>query len=469
MRIHPVNVSSSSGFCNGSLQSRIGCPDADRYSSSGTFSRITSVTLMLFIGWCLLAEHVPGRSSGLACAAEPEPIRVAPNDWPWWRGPQGNGIAASDQQAPTTWSATKNIVWKANVPGRGHSSPTVIGDQVIVTTAEEDKEIQAVISYDRATGKQRWRTDVHRGGLDKKGNKKTSQASGSAAFDGTRIIVNFLNQGAIYTTALDPAGKQIWQTKVSDFATHQGFGSSPTLFGPYAYIATDSRASGVVAALDRATGKIAWSQSRPDKPSYASVSILNVAGKQQAIIQGCDLVTSYDPLTGNKLWEIEGSTTECVTSVVTDGELVFVSGGYPRNHTQAIKADGSGKTAWENGARVYVPSMLVSKGFLYASLDAGVAMCWKSSTGEEMWKSRLGGTFSASLVQVGDILYATNESGAVFLFKANPQEFQLIGQNQLGDEVYATPSICGGRIYHRVVEIKGEQRQEVLYCIGEGK
>jgi outer membrane protein assembly factor BamB len=430
---------------------------------------IAFITFMLLVGWCILPRCVPGLGSSLAFAAEPEPIRVAPNDWPWWRGPHGNGIAASDQKAPTTWSATNNIVWKANVPGRGHSSPTVIGDQVIVTTAEEDKEIQSVISYDRATGKQRWRTDVHRGGLDKKGNKKTSQASGSAAFDGSRIIVNFLNQGAIYTTALDPTGKQIWQTKVSAFATHQGFGSSPTLFGPYALIATDSRASGVVAALDRATGKIAWSQSRPDKPNYASVSILNVAGKQQAIIQGCDLVTSYDPLTGNKLWEIPGSTTECVTSVVTDGELIFVSGGYPRNHTQAVKADGSGKTAWENGTRVYVPSMLVSKGFLYASLDAGVAMCWKSSTGEEMWKSRLGGTFSASLVQAGDILYATNESGTTFLFKANPQEFQLVGQNQLGDEVFATPSICGGKIYHRVAEIKGDQRQEVLYCIAEGK
>ncbi|MFM7843781.1 MAG: PQQ-binding-like beta-propeller repeat protein [Planctomycetota bacterium] len=469
MRFKPVNDSTPSCFTTSSLQSPLSRSNNRRPFSFAPVARIASITLMLLFGWCWLAQYLPGWSGRLVCAAEPEPIRVAPTDWPWWRGPHGNGVAASDQQAPTTWNATKNIVWKANVPGRGHSSPTVMGDQVIVTTAEEDKEIQAVISYDRATGKQRWRTDVHRGGFDKKGNKKTSQASGSAAFDGSRIIVNFLNQGAIYTTALDPAGKQIWQTRVSDFATHQGFGSSPTLFGPYAYIATDSRASGVVAALDRATGKIAWSQSRPDKPSYASVSILNVAGKQQAIIQGCDLVTSYDPLTGNKFWEIEGSTTECVTSVVTDGELIFVSGGYPRNHTQAVKADGSGKTVWENGTRVYVPSMLVSKGFLYASLDAGVAMCWKSSTGEEMWKSRLGGTFSASLVQVGDLLYATNESGTIFLFKANPQEFQLVGQNQLGDEVYATPSICGGRIYHRVAEIKGDQRQEVLYCIGEAK
>ena len=61
------------------------------------------------------------------------------------------------------------------------------------------------------------------------------------------------------------------------------------------------------------------------------------------IVAGCNLVSSFDPQTGAKLWEIEGATEECVVTPVTDGERVFTSGGYPKNHTMAVLADGSGK------------------------------------------------------------------------------------------------------------------------------
>src|SRR5678816_4821193 len=74
-------------------------------------------------------------------------------------------------------------------------------------------------------------------------------------------------------------------------------------------------------------------------------------------------------MTGKKLWELNGSTEECVGTMVTDGVRVFASGGYPRNHTVAIVADGSGKVAWENNTRVYVPSMIAKEGYLYAVLD----------------------------------------------------------------------------------------------------
>ena len=110
--------------------------------------------------------------------------------------------------------------------------------------------------------------------------------------------------------------------------------------------------------------------------------------------------------------------------------------------------------------------MIVHQGHLYAVQDPGVAMCWKCDTGEEMWQARVGGTFTASLVLVGDKLFATNEAGQTHIFKASPDKFEKLATNQLGDEVYATPSICGGRIYMRVIEKQGDQRQEWLYCLG---
>lgn len=405
---------------------------------------------------CLLASS-PADAFGVEMAS----------DWPRWRGPLGTGVAPAEASPPLSWSNTENVVWKAPVPGRGHSSPTVVGQSVYLTTADEAKETQSVLCYERATGREVWSVAVHTGGMDRKGNKKTTQASSTVLFDGDRLFVNFLNSGAVYTTALDLDGKQLWQTKVADFATHQGFGSSPAPYKSLILVASDSRGGGAVAALDRNSGAIVWQDKRPELANYASPIVLEVAGRDQLLVSGCDLVSSFDPASGQKLWEVAGATTECVTTIVSDGQRVFVSGGYPRKHVQAIVADGSGKTAWQNNVQVYVPSMIVRDGYLYASLDAGVATCWKSDTGEEMWKSRLGGTFTASLVMAGDRLYASNESGRMFIFKADPKEFQSLGENQLGDEVYATPAICGGRIYHRVVETAGGQRQEMLYCLGE--
>jgi hypothetical protein len=84
-----------------------------------------------------------------------------------------------------------------------------------------------------------------------------------------------------------------------------------------------------------------------------------------------------------------------------------------------------------------------------------------------MWKGRLSGTFSASLILVGENLWATNEAGHTFIFKANPKRFEKVVENQLGDEVFATPVVCGNRVYHRVAETVDDVRQERLYCLGE--
>jgi outer membrane protein assembly factor BamB len=422
--------------------------------------RFTSIALAFLT--CLVSHGFAADSQ----ANSASPIRFAESDWPCWRGPRGNGVASADQSPPLRWSKTENVLWKASIPGRGHGSPIVIGDRVVVTTADEEGEKQSVLCFERTSGALRWQTIVHDSGLVHKGHKKATSASATAASDGTRLFVNFLNSDAVYTTALDLDGKRLWQTKVSEFATHQGFGSSPVLYGPFVFVSTDSRSGGVVAALDRTSGMIAWQTQRPEKANYASATVLHAAGRDQLVIHGCDLVASFEPLAGTKLWEIEGATTECVTTLVTDGERIFVSGGWPRKHVQAVLADGSGKTVWENNVQVYVPSMIVKNGYLFAAQDAGVASCWKGDTGQESWKERLGGTFTASLVLVGDNLFATNESGQTFIFKADPAKFELVAENKLGDEVYATPAICGSRIYMRVVERSGDERQEMLYCLG---
>lgn len=408
--------------------------------------------------------------AGVACADEREllgAVTFPATDWPWWRGPLRNGIASSDQSPPLKWSESESILWKATVPGRGHGSPTVVGEQVFLATAEQDREVQSVLCFDRKSGKRLWQTEIHKGGFETKGNSKSSLASSTVACDGERVYINFLNSGAIYTTALTLDGKQVWQTRITDYVLHQGFGSSPAVYGSLLLVSADNKGgNGAIAALNRETGTVVWKQPRPKLPNYTSPIVLKVAGREQLIFTGCDLITSFDPLTGKKFWEIPGSTEECVTSTVTDGQLIFTSGGYPTNHISAIAADGSGKVVWKNNTRVYVPSMLVRGEYLYTVLDAGVAMCWKCSSGEEIWKGRIEGTFSASPVMVGNRIFATSEAGKTYIFAASPAGFELEGENKLGSDVFATPTFCGSRIYMRVAGQHDGQREESLYCIG---
>ena len=398
-----------------------------------------------------------------AGAAEPA---AAPGDWPWWRGPDRNGVADPNQTPPARWGDGEGVLWKAPVPGRGHGSAIVVGDQVFVAAAEPDRQVQSVLCFDRHTGKQLWQADVHKGGLEQKGNNKATLASATPACDGSRVFINFLNGGSVYATALDRrTGQQLWQVKLTEFVVHQGFGASPAVYGPLALFAADHKGGGVIAGLDRETGKVVWQVERPKLPNYVSPIVLPVGGKDQLVLTGCDLVTGLDPLTGKKLWEAKGSTTECVTSAVTDGTHVFTSGGYPKSHVSAVRADGTGTVAWENNRRVYVPSLVVRDEHLYGVRDDGIATCWECATGKEVWTGRLGGTFDASPVLIGDRLYAINEAGKTFVFRASPEKFELESEGQLGDEAFATPTICGGRIYIRVAARKGGTRQEWLYCL----
>ncbi|OAI38862.1 serine/threonine protein kinase [Planctomycetaceae bacterium SCGC AG-212-D15] len=399
--------------------------------------------------------------------SDARPIVFAPTDWPWWRGPQRDGIADPKQTPPLKWSATENVLWKTPIPGRGHGSPTVVGEQVFLATAEYDPQVQSVLCFERKSGKLLWQTPVHRGNFETKGNAKASLASSTVACDGERLFINFLNNGAVYTSALDRSGKLLWQTKISDYVIHQGYGSSPAVYESVVIASADNKGGGAVAALDRASGKIIWKRERPKTPNYASPIILRAAGRTQLFMTGCDLVTGLDPLTGKELWEIKGATTECVTSTVSDGNVIITSGGYPKNHVSAVQTDGSGKVVWEKNTRVYVPSLVIRDGHLYGVQDAGLAFCWKLDTGKELWKGRLGGTFSASPVLVGEHFFATNEAGRTFIYKASPDSFTLVGENQLGDEVLPTPTYCGGRVFMRVAHMDKGKRQEVLYCLGK--
>ena len=389
-------------------------------------------------------------------------------DWPWWRGPNRNGVAESGQQPPVAWSESDNVAWKVQVPGRGHSSPTVVGRRIFLTTADEQAEVQSILCFDRDTGKLLWKRNINRGGFPSRINPKNTHASCSVACDGNRVFATFLNHDRIQVVSLDLEGKPNWEHIAGRFTPDEyknGYAASPQLYGNLVIVAGDFDGDAFLVALDSETGEQVWRKPRPSRINYASPIIADIAGRHQLLLSGGDIVSSYDPPTGNQLWKVAATTMATAGTMVWDGDLVFASGGYPDAGTVCIRADGSGTIEWQNNDKCYEQSMLAANGYLYAINDTGIAICWNAKSGKEQWRQRLRGPISASPVLVGENIYASNELGTTWIYRASPGAFKLVKKNQLGTDSFATPVICGNQVLLRVADSTGGRRQETLYCI----
>jgi len=391
-------------------------------------------------------------------------------DWPAWRGPQHNGYAAAGQKLPIKWSETQNVAWKADLPGRGHSSPIVVGDRIFLATADEKGQVQSLLALDRKTGASVWKTDINQGGFPPSIHAKNTHATCTAACDGERLFVAFHHHDKIEAVALSLEGKVLWRRDMGTFLPKQyqyGYAPSPVVFeGTVIFAAEfDGAGAGYLIALDRKTGEVVWKTPRPAQTSYSSPVVGKVAGREQLLISGCNMVSSYDPTNGKSLWSTPGTTSATCGTMAWEGDLVFASGGYPKPETICVKADGSGKVMWKNNQKCYEQSMLVYEGHVYALNDNGIAFCWKAADGEEMWKERLRGPVSSSPILAGGIIYQSNELGTTYVFRAKPGAFELLAENQLGTEGFATPAICGGEIFLRTAGQKNGKRHETLYCL----
>lgn len=393
------------------------------------------------------------------------------DEWRKWRGPNGNGIVAGNQAPPVEWSETTSVVWKVPVPGRGHSSPTVVGDRVFLTSADETSQTQAVIGFDRQSGRQLWLTPVNQGGFPGSIHNKNTHASPTAVSDGERLFACFLNHDVVQLVALSLDGRVVWNKAAGPYRPKQyryGYAPSPVLYRDTVIVASEFDGGSFLAAFRTADGTEVWRTPRPNKISYSSPVVGRVAGRDQLLISGCELVSSYDPATGRRMWATPGTASATCGTMIWEGDLVFASGGYPKKETICVKADGSGTVLWRNQEKCYEQSMLVHDGYVYAVNDGGIALCWKADTGRQMWRSRLpGGPVSASPILANGNIYISNERGTTYVFKATPTGFTPVARNQLGDEAFASPAVADSRLYLRVASSGSAGRQEFLYCIGQ--
>lgn len=394
-----------------------------------------------------------------------------------WRGPRGDGTSLQ-QKIPTAWSGTENIAWKVAIPGQGHASPIVWQDQIFLVTCLEDGQ-RLLLCLDRNDGTELWRKTVFTAELENH-HQLNSRASSTPATDGELVYVSFLEPdgtkklfkderyitpGRMVVAAYDLEGNLHWKVRPGEFASIHGYCSPPVIWEDRLLVNGDHDGDSYLLALDKETGETIWKTQRENKTrSYSTPIIREIDGRTQMILSGNMCVASYDPADGSRHWIVDGPTEQFVASVVYNGELIFMTCGFPDKLMQAIRPDGKGNVTdthvvWESRESAsYVPSPVAVGDYFLLVADNGIASQYKASTGKRIWRERLGGGHSASLITAGGLVYFTSDTGTTTVVRPG-EKFDLVAKNELGERVSASPAVSQGQLFLRGFEH--------LYCIGE--
>jgi len=392
-------------------------------------------------------------------------------DWARWRGPAGNGIAAADQKPPVKWSSTKNVIWKTKVPGVGHSSPIVLDSKIFLTTADVANQTQSVLCFDRKSGDQLWKTEINSGGFPAKIHRKNTHASPTVATDGKHLFAVFNHHDTVELAKLDLEGGIVWKKNVGQYSPvyEFGYGATPIVHGNNVIVCNENKVASAIVAYDKESGEENWRIKRNGISSYSTPVVAKIDGKAQLLLSGGKTVKSFSPADGSENWSAPSNWQVSCGTLVWEAGLVFASGGFPAQQTLAVNS-GDGAVVWSNPIKVYEQSLLVVDGYVYAHADNSVLYCWRAADGKEMWKSRFSKKKlgeSVSPVLAGGNIYFTSENGESVVVKQNPNEFELVARNQLGDLAFATPAFCDNRIYARVGDSTTGQDHQWLYCLGK--
>lgn len=424
-------------------------------------------------------------------------------NWHQWRGPYANGVSPN-ANPPIQWSESKNIKWKAELPGEGCSTPIIWGDQVFVLTAIQTDKTDpkpvtpeppadpatspqrigmmqqpgpsnyyqfVVLCYDRQSGKLRWQK-IATEQIPHQGHHQTSTfASSSPVTDGKNLYVSFGSRG-IYCYDLN--GELKWSHDLGDMQIVMGFGegSSPSLYQDSLIVNWDNEGQSFITNLDAKTGEPKWKVDRDEKTSWATPLVVDFNGKPQVVTNASKRTRSYDLETGKLLWECGGQVGNVIPSPVAYQSSVICMSGYRGNASYALSLDSSGditgtdKVLWSyNRDTPYAPSPLLYGSSLYfTKSNSPILTCLNVETGHTIIEqTRLpdyDGTIYASPVGAANRIYFLTREGKSLVIKNEPK-IEVLANNKLDDEFNASPAVVGNQLFLR--------GKKYLYCIEEEK
>ena len=392
-------------------------------------------------------------------------LKLNADDWPAWRGPHGNGISA-EIDAPMKWSASENIAWRTEIPGRGRSSPIVSGSRVFVTTGVDEDQSRRVLCLDRIDGKIVWSASVHNGPGGKM-HQDNTMASSTPATDGERVYAAFVDDQGMKVVALDLEGTIFWTASPGSYYSNHGFGASPIIYGDGLIVNGHQDGTAFVVMLNLKSGEEIWRYTPTiNQRSFSTPVLTQFDGHDQLILTGSQQTLALNPINGELIWNASGPTEKFVCSPSVGHGMVFSFGGSPSKKAFAIKLGGTGDVSdshvvWRNErAMPYVPSPLLVGDYLHVVNDLGVYTCIEPVSGKVLHTARALGSTYSSPIAVGGRIYMFEDTGECTIFENRPG-FHVLAKNALDEEVYTTPAISNGQLFVRTTS--------ALVCISEFK
>lgn len=380
---------------------------------------------------------------------------AAAADWPEFKGRLGRGVAVGERLR-STWNESEGIAWKADLPGRGASSPIVVGDLVVVTAASGPRQdCLHVLALDRQSGKPRWHRTFWAAGRTLC-HSTSSVAAGTPASDGKRIV-------ALYSScdlfALDLEGRLLWQRNLAvehpKSGNDVGMGASPRIIDGTVVVQVDCQGDAFATGIDVATGSERWLVPREKIASWSSPIEVSTPGEGPCVLmQNPNGLELRKPADGSIVWNWKGECSGIPMTTESGGILLVPGSGLSALRPQAAVDGVPEEPAWSSTKlSCGIASPLVWGDSVACVNRAGVLGVGSLSDGSLRGQVRLAGSFWASPIVVGETIVATSKEGTTFLVSVGADGTpQIIGQNELPGTFTATPAVADGSLYLRSEE-----------------
>ncbi|MFT5106925.1 MAG: outer membrane protein assembly factor BamB [Pseudoalteromonas tetraodonis] len=408
-------------------------------------------------------------------------------NWPGLRGPNQDG-SSTETGLPTKFSKTENVKWSVDLPGPSGATPTIWGDHVFVSSANESTKKLHAMCFDRKTGKLLWDKQVADGF---KQDDRSNLAGPSPTTDGKHVYFFY---GTTDLVAFDFEGNQVWQRNIQkdygSFAFLWTFSTSPLVHDGILYMQVlqrdvsfkawgrevgrpDGKNDSYLLALDPASGKELWKASRPSEAKAESLEAFTtpVIHKNQLLITGGDCITGHNPKTGKELWRWGTWNPErighwrLVPSPVAGGGVALACA--PKKNPIYAVSLGNAKLMWssedkEVSSDVSTPAFY--KGDFYIINSDRKSLCSVAPDGTVHYAERIedcNSKIEASPTVADGKIYAINHSGQAFVWATGP-DYKLLHQTNMGEgkdgEIRSSIAVSGSNLFIRT--------DKKLFCIG---
>jgi outer membrane protein assembly factor BamB len=374
-------------------------------------------------------------------------------DWLRFRGDSTS--SAPGESPPVRWDVEtgENIAWKAELPGKGMSSPIVVGGNVIVTASSGPRETRLhVLCFNATTGAKRWerqfwatgRTFCH---------PFSAVAANTPASDGERVYAFYSSNDLV---CLDLDGNLQWYRGLAfDYpaaGNDAGMSSSPVVSGDTVIVQIECQGESFAAGIDKRTGEDRWRLKRDPLPNWSSPVVAHdeVSGREVVLLQSAEKLSAHDPATGVELWSYK-NTNDGITSTVVAADMIYLPAA--GTGVRALRMPGGTNAptmVWtENKLNFGSASPAVSDGKIYTINRAGVLNCGRTSDGEVLWQLRLKGAFWSTPLVAGGHVYAANQDGEVQVVRLGDEKGEVVSTNVMGESTMASPAAVDGALYYR--------------------